>query len=328
MTRAPSVSNGTPPSALPGWSPTNDTREARGILPPARQGDAGSEERTRAHDALRAPRGRGPFGASHRQGRERGDAQALPGGEHAGEDRGPRRRRPRGIHQDDRPVSRQGEERGRAVEDPARETRRRGAPHARGPGSAARRGPQDRERGAERRLRRIDDGGRHARLPSGQSHGARARQESPRSGAQAPQGDSAQVPPERAPLPHPARALHLPREEAPLREMPGIRAVRVQGEEEIREGGRSAGEESEAAQGARCLARRGTNRESSSSTSGESTRRNSPSRRLNPWRSTSCSSIRNTTPSSTTPSAISTATGSPRAARPTRSSTSPCTLRL
>jgi endonuclease-3 len=43
--------------------------------------------------------------------------------------------------------------------------RRRGAAQPRGAGGPARRGPQDGQRGAERGLRRADDGGGHAHLP-------------------------------------------------------------------------------------------------------------------------------------------------------------------
>ena len=58
------------------------------------------------------------------------------------------------LHQDDRPVQHQGEERHRAVGDPGRRARRRGAAHARGAGGPARRRPQDRQRRAQRRVRR------------------------------------------------------------------------------------------------------------------------------------------------------------------------------
>ena len=44
-----------------------------------------------------------------------------------------------------------------------------------GAGGAARRRTQDRQRGAERRLRRADDGGGYPHLPSGQPHRDRAR---------------------------------------------------------------------------------------------------------------------------------------------------------
>ena len=52
---------------------------------------------------------------------------------------------------------------------------RRGAARPRGAGNAAGGRAQDRERGAQRRVRRADDRGRHAYLPGRQPHRARAR---------------------------------------------------------------------------------------------------------------------------------------------------------
>ena len=54
--------------------------------------------------------------------------------------------------------------------------RRAGAARPRGAGGAARRRPQDRQRGAQHRVRRADDRGRHPHLPRRQPHRPRARQ--------------------------------------------------------------------------------------------------------------------------------------------------------
>jgi hypothetical protein len=61
-----------------------------------------------------------------------------------------------GIHQDHRPVPQQGEASAADLPHPGGAARRPGAAHARGTGSPARRGPQDRQRGAERGVRRAE----------------------------------------------------------------------------------------------------------------------------------------------------------------------------
>ena len=74
------------------------------------------------------------------------------------------------FRQDHRALSRQGEEHHFIVEDTHRRARQPGAAHARGAGSIARRRTQDRERGAQYRLRRADHRGRHACVPRRQPH--------------------------------------------------------------------------------------------------------------------------------------------------------------
>jgi endonuclease-3 len=74
-------------------------------------------------------------------------------------------RKAEAVHRHHRAVQRQGEERDRHLRDPAGEARRRSAARPRSAGSAAGCGPQDRQRGAQHRLRRAGDGGGHAYLP-------------------------------------------------------------------------------------------------------------------------------------------------------------------
>ena len=67
--------------------------------------------------------------------------------------------------------------------------RRPGAARARGAGGAAGRRPQDRQRGAQHRLRRADAGRRHARLPRGASPRSGRRQDAARGGDGLAKGD-------------------------------------------------------------------------------------------------------------------------------------------
>ena len=70
----------------------------------------------------------------------------------------------------------QGQERLRAEPDPRRAVRRRGAGGPRGAGIAARRRAEDRQCGAQHRLRAADHRGRHASVPRRQPHRAGAGQ--------------------------------------------------------------------------------------------------------------------------------------------------------
>ena len=79
--------------------------------------------------------------------------------------------------QDHRALSRQGQERHRPVENPDRAAWRQGAEGPRGAGGAARCRTQDRQCGAERRLRRADHRGGHPHLPRLQPHRPGAGQE-------------------------------------------------------------------------------------------------------------------------------------------------------
>ena len=69
--------------------------------------------------------------------------------------------------------------------------------------------PQDRERGAQHRLRRTDHRGRHAYLPRRQPHRPGAGQGRARGGRRAGEGGAAAVPARRAPLADPAWPLRL-----------------------------------------------------------------------------------------------------------------------
>ena len=130
--------------------------------------------------------GRGdPLGAGHRRQRQQGHAQALPGGEHARGDTRARRGRAEALHPPYRPVQQQGEERDRHLRAADRAPRLAGAGRAQGTRSATRRGPQDRQRDPQHRLRRADDGRRHAHLPPRQPHPPRPRQDGARGRGQA-----------------------------------------------------------------------------------------------------------------------------------------------
>ena len=92
--------------------------------------------------------------------------EALPGREHAGGHRWRSARTGSGLHHAPSASIRTKAKNVIALSrHAAREARRRGAAHARGARGAARRGPQDRQRGAQRRLRRADDGRGHPHLP-------------------------------------------------------------------------------------------------------------------------------------------------------------------
>ena len=121
-------------------------------------------------------------------------------------------------------VSHQGKKPDRAEPDPGRAPRRRGAARARGARSAAGGRAQDRERGAERRLRRADDRRRHAYLPRRQPHRPRRRARRRSQVEMAlEKRHAARIQALRASLADPARALCLQGAQA---RMPGLRRRR------------------------------------------------------------------------------------------------------
>src|SRR6185369_9644502 len=70
---------------------THATEADRTVLRDLARGQSPAHERAGIHHAVRIA-GRGAaVGASHRQGREQGDAPAVPGGQHAAGDPGPGR---------------------------------------------------------------------------------------------------------------------------------------------------------------------------------------------------------------------------------------------
>ena len=85
-----------------------------------------------------------------------------------------------GPDQDHRALSDQGQERHRAFARDRRTARRRDAAQSRGAGGPARRWPQDRQCGAQHRLRGADAGRRHPCLPRRQPPRHRARQDAAR----------------------------------------------------------------------------------------------------------------------------------------------------
>ena len=174
-----------------------------------RELESASDHRTGLHHAVRAAGGGGAVGAGHRCRRQQGHAQAVSGREYAAGDVRAGRGRPQALHQHDRLVQCQGEERDRAVPPAAGPARRRGAAQPRGAGSPARRGTQDRQRGAQHRLRRAHDCGGHAYLPRFQPYRAGAGQGRARGGRQAGEGDPGRVQGRRPPLADPARALRM-----------------------------------------------------------------------------------------------------------------------
>ena len=132
------------------------------------------------------------------------------------------------AHQHDRPVPQQGEEPDRDLPHPGRAAWRPGAAHARGARGAARRRPQDGQRGAERRLRRADDGGRHARLSRRATAPAWRRASTPLEVETALlERVPAALPGRRPPLADPARPLRLPGAQAAVRGLRGGALVRL-----------------------------------------------------------------------------------------------------
>ena len=135
-----------------------------------RQSDAA--RRAASHQSVH-PAGRGgAVGAGDRCRRQQGDAGSVRARRHAGEDGRARRGAGARPDQDHRALPHQGEERHRAVGAACRRAWRRGAARPRGARSAARRRPQDRQCGAQHRLRRADHRGRHPHLPRRQPHRA------------------------------------------------------------------------------------------------------------------------------------------------------------
>ena len=118
------------------------------------------------------------------------------------------------------------------------QSRRRGPAHARRAAGAARRRPQDRQCGAQHRLRRGDVRGRHPRLPRLQPHRPRARQDGRRGRSQAREDRPAALPPRRAPLADPARPLHLQGAAARMLALPGDRPLPLQAEDAAARGAR------------------------------------------------------------------------------------------
>ena len=84
---------------------------------------------------------------------------------------------------------------------------------------AARRGPQDREHHPQHGVRREDDRRRHAHLPRGEPHGARAGQQSARGGRCTDRKRAARLPEGCAPLAAAARTIRLHGAPARLPEM-------------------------------------------------------------------------------------------------------------
>ena len=120
---------------------------------------------------------------------------------------GPRRRGRHGIHQDDRALPQQGEERRQAQPDPRGGVRRRGTFVARRPPEPARRGPENGERGAEHVVRSPRAGGRYPYLPPRKPQRHRAGTRCRRRGACHRGQRAGRVPAARAPLDDPARSL-------------------------------------------------------------------------------------------------------------------------
>lgn len=92
-------------------------------------------------------------------------------------------------------------------------------PHDRSAGGIARGRPQDRQRGAQHRLRRTHHGGGYAYLPSRQPYRPCAWQGRARGGRPAGQGHPRRIPARRPPLADPARPLCLQGAQARL---PGL----------------------------------------------------------------------------------------------------------
>ena len=142
------------------------------------------------------------------------------------------------LHQDDRPVPHEGQERHQAEPAADREARRRGAAHPRGASGIARRRPQDRQRGDERGFRRGDHRRRHAYLPRRQPHRPGARQEPARGRAEAVEARARGISPARPPLADPARPLHLQGAQARMPALRGERPLPVQGQRRRSSSGR------------------------------------------------------------------------------------------
>ena len=106
---------------------TLDTGRSRGSVPALCEGQPGAARRARARRSLHAADRRGALGAGDRCRRQQGDARAVRGGRHAGQDGGARRRQGARLHQDHRALSHQGQERDRAVAEAHRRARRRGS---------------------------------------------------------------------------------------------------------------------------------------------------------------------------------------------------------
>ncbi len=139
----------------------------------------------------------------------------FAGGAHARRHGGARGGRGRAAYPLDRAVAGQGAQCRRAVGNPAARPRRRGAARPRGAGGAARRRAQDRERRAERRVRRKHDGGRYAHFPHRQPHRPGTGQDTARSGGRAGRPHSARAAAPGTPLAHSARSLPCARHALP-----------------------------------------------------------------------------------------------------------------
>ncbi len=113
------------------------------------------------------------------KGVNKATAKLFPVSQHAGRHRRARRRRAHSLRAVDRTLPQQGEEHRRALGNPPARARRARAREPRRAGAAAGRGPQDRQRRAERRVRTADHRRRHAYLPSRQSHWASPRAKDP-----------------------------------------------------------------------------------------------------------------------------------------------------
>ena len=177
----------------------NDDPARCDLLPPA-GGHSRADHRTRLRHPFRAADCRDALRPGDGRGGEPGDGEALSRRAHTRCHGGTGSGAAQGLHQDHRPVQHQGREHPEDLPHSPRRARRRGAPAARGAGSAARRRPQDRQRGAEHGLRRADHRRGHAYLSRVQPHGYRPRRDAPQGGGRGPQHGRVRARPVAQPL--------------------------------------------------------------------------------------------------------------------------------
>ena len=127
----------------------------------------GRSHRAEFQHAAGAARRDDPVRADHRQAGQPGHADPVRALPDRGGLRGRRSRRAGEDHPVDRVLPREGEQPDRTRAGPVRPLPRRGAASAEGPGHPARRGPEDRERGARQRLRHPRHHGGHPFRPAG-----------------------------------------------------------------------------------------------------------------------------------------------------------------
>ena len=117
---------------------------------------------------VQADHRRAAVGADHRQGREQGDPHALGALPHPRRPGAGRRARRGGHHPHHRLLPHEGRQRHQMRADGGGRVRRRGAAHHGRAAAPSRRGPQDRQHRAERRLRHRGGHRRgHTRVPRG-----------------------------------------------------------------------------------------------------------------------------------------------------------------